>query len=70
MIDPGGARAVLPELVREAALGTDVVLTERGEPVARIVPVARPNSRRQFGSARGLIEIADDFDAPLEGFGE
>jgi hypothetical protein len=26
--------------------------------------------RRQFGSARGLIEIADDFDAPLEGFGE
>jgi len=26
--------------------------------------------KRVFGSAKGLIKIADDFDAPLEDFGD
>lgn len=69
-IDLEEAQERLPELLREAARGADVVLTEGGEPVARLVPIARAPGRRQFGSARGLIEIADDFDAPLEQFGE
>ncbi len=31
---------------------------------------AASSGRPQFGSARGLIEIADDFDAPLADFQE
>jgi hypothetical protein len=32
----------------------------------KIVPVSSPVPK--FGSARGLITIADNFDEPLEGF--
>jgi antitoxin (DNA-binding transcriptional repressor) of toxin-antitoxin stability system len=37
--------------------------------VARLVPI-QDKPHRQFGSAKGLITIAEDFDAPLEGFKE
>jgi antitoxin (DNA-binding transcriptional repressor) of toxin-antitoxin stability system len=33
--------------------------------VARLVPIEAQPRARQPGSARGLIDIADDFDAPL-----
>lgn len=36
-----------------------------------IAPIEeRPKNRRQAGSAKGQIIIADDFDAPLEDFRE
>ncbi|HEX6371033.1 MAG TPA: type II toxin-antitoxin system prevent-host-death family antitoxin [Longimicrobium sp.] len=67
-IDLDSARTQLPELVRQAARGEDVILTEGGEPVARIIPVMRAQGPREFGSARGLIHMADDFDEPLDEF--
>ncbi len=45
-----------------------MILTEGGEPVARIIPIARAQGPREFGSARGLIHMTEDFDAPLEEF--
>ena len=75
---PGGAHRVevevevagaqLPELVERAAQGHEVIVTREGEPVARIVPVSRAREIRRFGSARGLIHMTDDFDAPLDDF--
>mgnify|MGYP001477599705 CR=1 FL=1 len=58
----------LSALVDEAARGQEVVLTRDGQPVAKIVPIPSLPKRRQFGSARGLITLAEDFDAPLEDF--
>lgn len=59
------------ELVDQAAGGEEVVLTRNGEPIAKLIPFTgtRPVKRRA-GSAKGLIEMADDFDAPLEDFRE
>jgi hypothetical protein len=34
------------------------------------VPVKHARRPRRFGSAKGLIHTADDFDAPLDDFGE
>lgn len=31
---------------------------------------SQSSARRTFGSARGLIQMADDFDAPLDDFAE
>jgi prevent-host-death family protein len=67
-IDLNHARTRLPELVRQAARGEDVILTEGGEPVAKIIPFRRAMAPREFGSARGLIHMSDDFDEPLEEF--
>jgi prevent-host-death family protein len=67
-IDLTHAQTRLPELVRQAARGEDVILTDAGEPVAKIIPITRARGPRQFGSAKGLIHMADDFDEPLEAF--
>ena len=64
------AHARLAELVQKAARGEEVILTQGGEPVARIVPISRVQGPREFGSARGLIRIAEAFDAPLTEFRE
>jgi prevent-host-death family protein len=65
------AQARLPELVAAAAAGEEVVIVNDSKPAVKLVPVA-PHSRPQpqFGSARGLIVLADDFDAPLDDFRE
>jgi len=33
-------------------------------------PNGNSRKRRKAGSAEGLVKMSDDFDAPLEGFGE
>ncbi len=51
--------------------GNDVILTSNGVPTARILPITIPSSVRKAGSAKGLIiEMSDDFDAPLDDFKE
>ena len=69
-IDLRQAQSRLAELVQEAVRGEEVILTDGGEPVAKIIPIDRAQGPREFGSARGLIHMADDFDAPLEEFRE
>lgn len=66
------ARKSLPDLVDAAVSGEEVVLLADGDrPAVRLVPVdvAAGAPRPQFGSARGLISMSDDFDAPLPDFG-
>jgi prevent-host-death family protein len=57
----------LPELVAAAERGEEVVITRENQPTIKLVPVV---ANRQPGSAKGLIWMADDFDAPLEDFKE
>lgn len=61
------AQEHLPELVEQAAGGEEVVITRDDRPLARLVAVQQKR-QRQFGSARGLIKIADDVEEPLEDF--
>lgn len=58
----------LPELIEEAANGEDVVISRGDGASFRLVLVLAPEPRPVFGSARGLIQVADDFDVPIEGF--
>jgi antitoxin (DNA-binding transcriptional repressor) of toxin-antitoxin stability system len=44
--------------------GEEVVITRRGEEVARLVPAQRTGGRR-LGVDRGRYVVPDDFDAPL-----
>ena len=65
-----GHEARLLELIRQAVRGDDLILTDGGEPIAKIIPITRAKGQREFGSAKGLIRMADDFDAPLDDFAE
>jgi len=60
----------LPGLIKTALNGEDIFIVTDDQQVVQLVPIVRPKPRRQFGSAKGLIVIADDFDEPLEDFKE
>ena len=51
------APAVLADLVRQVIRGGEVTLTEGGEPVARITPVAQREGPRVFGSEAPVEEF-------------
>ncbi len=58
------AKAQFSTLVRRALQGEDVVIARDNKPLLRLVPVGV--AVRTPGSAKGLVVIADDFDAPLD----
>lgn len=60
----------LPELIESVINGEEVVFTQNDLPVAKLVAVKQEKARPQFGSAKDLFTLADDFDAPLEDFDE
>jgi antitoxin (DNA-binding transcriptional repressor) of toxin-antitoxin stability system len=65
------AKAHFVSLIQTALAGEEIVITENERPVLKLTPVAsaRPR-RRRSGSAKGLVKMADDFDAPLADFNE
>jgi len=68
-IDVENEKRPLGELVERMLEGAEFILTKGDRPVARLVPI-QDKPHRRFGSAKGLITIAEDFDAPLEDFQE
>ena len=61
-------------LIQKVTSGEEVFITQNQKPIAKLVAVsdaaAKPKKLIKAGSAKGLIKIADDFDAPLEDFKE
>ena len=62
------AKEHLDELVEQVSRGEDVVIVKDDRPLARLVPIRTEKRERRFGSAKGQIKIAEDFDEPLEDF--
>jgi len=46
--------------------GREIVITKRGTPVARLVPVVGGTESDVFGCMRGTVEIIGDIVAPME----
>lgn len=62
------AKTHFSKLLELVATGGEVIISRAGEPVAKIVPLEGRIRRTDYGSLRGTIEIADDFDDLPEGF--
>ncbi|RBY78747.1 type II toxin-antitoxin system prevent-host-death family antitoxin [Geodermatophilus sp. TF02-6] len=60
------AKTHLSRLLEAVERGEDVVIARAGKPVARLVPVSAPRQRREPGSWRGRVVIAEDFDETPE----
>jgi len=58
------AQQKLPDLIAQVLAGNEVIITEHGKPVARLiaVPVAQPRKKRVPGLNRGTIWTSQDFD--------
>jgi prevent-host-death family protein len=63
------AKSRLSELVQRARSGEEVVISRDNKPVARLVPLGGMGQPRAPGSGKEqVLQIAADFDAPLEDF--
>ncbi len=59
------ARAEFSRLIERAIAGEDIVITRRGKPAVRLVPVEEQRVRRKPGALKGLFEVTDEFFEPL-----
>jgi prevent-host-death family protein len=55
------AKTTLSQLLKRVAAGEDVVITNAGEPVARLVPFADA-PRQRIGVYAGRFDVPDDVD--------
>ena len=58
------AKTHLSRLLERVSAGEEIVITRRGEEVARLVP-PREGAPRRLGLDRGVYTVPADFDAPL-----
>jgi antitoxin (DNA-binding transcriptional repressor) of toxin-antitoxin stability system len=64
-IDVTAAQHQLPDLLEAAGRGEEVVIAQDGKPIAQLVAIRSSTPVRKFGTMKGKIWIADDFDSPL-----
>jgi antitoxin (DNA-binding transcriptional repressor) of toxin-antitoxin stability system len=62
------AETQLAQLIEEVSGGQEVVITRADGRSFQIVSITTSQARPKFGSAKGLIKIANDFDEPLADF--
>jgi prevent-host-death family protein len=64
------AKTNLSKLIQKVINGEEVIIAKGNKPIAKLVQLNTPKLERKIGTAAGLIEIADDFDSPIEDFTE
>jgi prevent-host-death family protein len=64
------AQARLPELVEYLARGEEIVITQKGQPVAKLVGNRPTREPRQPGSCTGMLTVVSEDDEHLEHFKE
>ncbi|BAZ06161.1 type II toxin-antitoxin system Phd/YefM family antitoxin [Calothrix sp. NIES-3974] len=60
------AKTNLSRLLSRVEQGEEIVISNRGIPIAKLVPFRTSLDRRSsLGQDRGLFTVPDDFNAPL-----
>lgn len=60
------AKTNLSRLLSRVELGEEIIISNRGIPIAKLVPFRGSSNRRaSLGLDRGRFTIPEDFDAPL-----
>ena len=60
-----GSQEDLDKLLQRILSGEEVVISQDGNPIARVVPIADKSLPRIPGLDKGKVVISSDFDAPL-----
>ena len=62
------AKNHFPHMLDRIAIEEEVIITDKGEPAAKLVPMPTTTKKRKkfkFGSAKGEFSVPDDFNDPL-----
>jgi antitoxin (DNA-binding transcriptional repressor) of toxin-antitoxin stability system len=62
------AQTHLQQLIHDAQHGKQVLILDANNRAVQLVPVETTLKPRRAGSARGMVKMAADFDAPLADF--
>jgi prevent-host-death family protein len=62
------AKSSLSRLVKRAAGGEEILIANHGKPVAMLTRIPNRGKHVPWDIFKGKIEMATDFDAPLEEF--
>jgi len=62
------AQTNLSKLIDKVLKGECVIILKSNKPVVKLVLVDEMKNKRTLGSAKNLIKISDDFDAPIDDF--
>ena len=66
MVNTHEAKTQLSKLLLRVQAGDEIVIANRGRPIAKLVPYREREGPRLPGSAKGqILWISDDFDAPM-----
>lgn len=64
-VDIGTMQAVKDSLLSLLEQDTEIILTENGQPIARVLPVKKLSHKQLIGLFPGAMVMHDDFDEPL-----
>ena len=59
------AKTHLSRLLKRVAAGEEILISKAGKPMAKLMPISKPQTNRVPGLDKGVVQIPDDFDAPL-----
>jgi prevent-host-death family protein len=65
IVNVHAAKTNLSKLIERACAGEEVVIARDNEPMVRLVPMNKPEPKREFGSMKGELNIPDEFFGPL-----
>jgi prevent-host-death family protein len=61
------AKTNLSRLLSRVELGEEIIISNRGVPVAKLVPFSVSSNRRDsLGQDKGLFVVPEDFNTPLQ----
>lgn len=64
------AKTHLSRLIKEVLNGEEVIIANRDKPLVKLIIYTENTFTRKIGTAKGLVEIKEDFDEPLKEFEE
>ena len=59
------AKTHFSKFINQALKGDEIIIARGGKPLVRLVPYTEEAQERRGGQFKGLIQISEDFDAPL-----
>jgi prevent-host-death family protein len=62
------AKTHLSRLIKKVINGEEVIIAKGNKPLVKLISLEKNKPVRKIGSAKGLIVISKDFDAPLDDF--
>ena len=59
------AKTHFSQIVNQVLGGKEVIIARGGKPLIKLIPYEKEPVQRKGGQFKGLIQIREDFDAPL-----